>query len=184
MSKEEVAEARRLQVFQKHVRVIERMAWRNLDFEQFAESHLDFMKDLCRASPQVRKSELRATMASAKLALTPAECALFVDKVKGSISYCRTRLRNKGSGKFLPPACRALARVWARVAPKGSKKKLAAQGPEKKKLAEEDPEPEKVSEPEVPVAEKVPEATTRRNIREVFQLKEKKGATSGDRVRQ
>ena len=121
------------------------MGWKNLDAEQFAETYLDFLKDLCKACT-VRKSELRSSLRAAKMGLSPAECDLSANKVHESISYCRRRLRDRGSGIYLPQSCKALLKIWAKVETPTQKEKPA------KKAAE--PEEEK-------------------SIRDVFGLKKK-----------
>ena len=104
--------------FQEHAKDIERMSWRHMDCEQFSASFLPLLKSLAKLSTRIRKSETRRAVATAKLNLTGPEAEELTNKVSGSISYAKRKLRDAGSGKFLPPAVQALLRIWL---PKGKK---------------------------------------------------------------
>ena len=132
MSHQEVLQARRTQVLQNHSRAIERLNWKNLDAELFAETHLELLKGLLTISPQVNKSDLRMCLSAGKFSLTSSEIDLFATKVRDCIKYIRRRLRDMGSGKFLPQSCRAVLKVWTKQMPK-HKPKASAKGLSKAK---------------------------------------------------
>ena len=94
-----------------HGRAIERGGWHAMNSEEFCDSFLGLLKELGRHSLKLNKSEVRKSLANAHLRLTPAEMDHFSRKLTDSISYVKRRLRQKGSGKRLPAACRSLAKV-------------------------------------------------------------------------
>ena len=114
MPPKQVCDARLVQVVMEHAKCLERMAWKNMDAEEFAEAYIGLLKSLAKASPQVRKSEFRRAVGAARLSLSAAETDLLATKVKGSTSYARKRLRDAGSGKFLPRPVAALLKIWSR----------------------------------------------------------------------
>ena len=115
MPPKEVCDARLLQVVMEHSKSLERMSWRNMDPEEFAEGFLPFLKSLGKVSPRLRKSELLRAFLAAKLSLSAAESHLLCSKVTGSISYAKKRLRDAGSGRFLPSPVQALLKIWCRA---------------------------------------------------------------------
>ena len=111
----DVHQARLVQVIEENSKSLERMGWKNMDYEEYTDGFLSFLKGLGRVAPQnSQKSDFLAALAAAKLSLTAAEAALLAEKTKGAISYARKRARDAGSGKFLPSSIQALLRVWSR----------------------------------------------------------------------
>ena len=114
MVKQEMRDAELLEAFQLHAKAIERMSWKNQDYEQFTEAQLPLLRSLAAVRLHLPKSKLRKALHPAKLALSPAEGQLLLEKIKGSISYAKRRLRDCGSGRFLPLPVAALLRVWTK----------------------------------------------------------------------
>ena len=88
-------------IFGKHSKVLERMSWKTMDFDEFSEGYLKLLQDLARVTVRCNRRELRKGMANAHVSLTAGEMALLADKIVGTINYLKTKLRDAGSGKFL-----------------------------------------------------------------------------------
>ena len=71
--------------------------------------------------------------------LASAEVDLLVEKIKGTYTYVKRKGRDSGSGVRLPPACRALLRVW-RPLPSFSqgRRKMRKEAQEKKEEEKEE----------------------------------------------
>ena len=106
------ADPRLVQVFYDNHAMLERMGWRNMNYEEFSEGYLQVMKALGKVTQAPKKSDLRAALALSKIRLASAEVELLVEKIKGTYTYVKRKGRDSGSGARLPPACRALLRVW------------------------------------------------------------------------
>ena len=118
------ADYRLIQIFVEFAKPLERLGWRNNDCEQFANNQLPLLKSLSKASCSFKKTELRVAVQAAKLSISAAEGELLVGKIKDTVMYVRRRLRDMGSGKFLPYPCQALLKIWSRQSSqKGSKKR-------------------------------------------------------------
>ena len=115
-----------VQVFKDFAKPIERLGWKNQDSEQFCEKQLQLLKSLAKATTKLTKSFMRMTLLAAKLGISNAEADLFVEKIKGAVQYIRRRIRDSGSGKFLPAACQALLKIWSRQFTKVGKSKKKA----------------------------------------------------------
>ena len=87
--------------------VIERCGWKNMDPEQFSEH--------TGRSTRISRSDLETAIQNQKMQLTAPEVALFVEKVANSFSYTKRKLRDAGSGRFLPPSVVALQRCWKKL---------------------------------------------------------------------
>ena len=103
-----------IQIFQEHNKSLSRMAWKNMDCEEFNEGFLGLLKSLAKVTKKIRKSDLKRSLQRAKLNLTAAEGDLLVTKLFGSISFTRKKLRDAGSGKRLPPSCQTIRNIWGR----------------------------------------------------------------------
>ena len=104
-----------LQVFQQHGKTIERLGWKHMDPEEFATCFLQMLKGLGQISDRVRKSELKVIVQDGKFRLSSSEIHLFAEKVASTIKFCKQKLRDSGSGKFLPAPCVALRKIWSRT---------------------------------------------------------------------
>ena len=99
-------------LLKEHSKVIERLGWKAMDYEEVSEHLLPFLKSLAKATLKVNKAHFRKTMARAHLSLTAAEMHLFVDKICGTITWMKTKLRDMGSGTNLPGSCKIIWKVW------------------------------------------------------------------------
>ena len=120
MPPKDVLQARMVHVIEEHTKSLERMGWKNMDDEEFADAFLGFLKGLIRVVPYPTKTQIRVALAAAKLSLSAPEAALLTTKTRSAISYARKRGRDAGSGKYLPSSVKALLREWARL--EGGKK--------------------------------------------------------------
>ena len=110
--KADVRHCQLLQVFQDHRTQLERMTWKHMDPEELAGAFLGLMKSLAKVSYELPKASLRAAVKATRMAMTPAEQELLALKLRSSFTWVRKRLRDAGSGKFLPSQVVAIARVW------------------------------------------------------------------------
>ena len=83
-----------------------------MDFDEFSEGYLKLLQDLARVTVRCNKKELRKGMANSHVSLTAGEMALLADKIVGTINYLKTKLRDAGSGKFLPFPATSLLKIW------------------------------------------------------------------------
>ena len=107
-------ESKYLHVFQENSKLVERMAWKNMDVEQCSQLMLPLFKSLAKIAVYVKKSDLRCALKSAKLSLTNSEGELLLEKIKTTFTWVRRRLRDAGSGVYLPAEVKAIARVWGK----------------------------------------------------------------------
>ena len=112
---------------------IERLGWKNLDSQEMCQSYMPLLKGVAQAGLSVPKSVLKATLKEANLSLSPSELDLFVAKVRDAISWSKEKIRNSGSGAYLPSQVKVLAKLWGKG--KVMKKKVGGRPPgdEKKK---------------------------------------------------
>ena len=116
MAEKTMLEAKLVAVVQENAKMLERMSWRNMDYEEYAEAFLPFLKGLGKVSCNLTKAQISRALTVSKLALSSAETALLTEKTRGCISYIKKKIRDSGSGKFLPRACQALIRTWSKYA--------------------------------------------------------------------
>ena len=109
--KEDVIECQLKQLFVIHAKSIERLAWKNMDADQFVEAHLVMLKALLKITTSPLKSQMSVILDQVAFNLSSAEALLFAEKVKGAVSYCRKKSRDAGSGKFMPAPVQALAKL-------------------------------------------------------------------------
>ena len=148
-----------LHLFQEHAKTIERLGWKHMDAEEFGQYFINLLKGLGKISDRLRKSEVKVILAEGKFKLSPSEIHLFADKVASTVRYCKQRLRDCGSGRFLPQPCLALGKIWSRT--KTGQKFMKAKAKAQKKQSN------------TPEKKQVPTETP---IREVFGLPPKKKA--------
>ena len=160
-----VVDSKLLNVFQENSKVIERLSWKNLDTQQFAQAQLPLLKGLAQASVSLPKSLLRTSIQHAKLTLSPSECELLLEKIKNTFQWCRKRLRDAGSGVHLPMEVRAVGRLWSK-GKLGSKKK-SQKAPKKKALSVEKKD---LKEKAISVENEDPKTKANYDIRSVFGL--------------
>ena len=106
-----IAEAQ--SIFARHSKSLERMSWKSMDLEEFSEGYLKLLQDLGRQSIKVNRVELRRALSKAHLSLTPSEIRSLADKIVGTITFIKDKLRNAGSGKFLPHPVSSMLKIWA-----------------------------------------------------------------------
>ena len=104
--------------FQDYTKVIERLGWKNMDSQEFAQAHLPLLKALAKIGGSLAKSALRKGVQGARFTLTYPEADLLVEKLHGTFRWCRRRLRDAGSGVYLPGEIKAIARAWGKVTSK------------------------------------------------------------------
>ena len=97
-----------------HAKTFERMSWKAMDPLEFAEAHLEFMKSLAKYSVRINKHEFGSAVRKSKIKLTSSEVALLSEKVASCIHWLKQKLRDAGSGKFLPAPCLAIQKAWRR----------------------------------------------------------------------
>ena len=95
-----------------NAKAIERLSWKSQDFEECLEGYMPMFKALCRHSIKFNRTMLRRGCANAHLGLTPNEVDTFSEKVVAVIKYVKRRLRDRGSGKFLPGCVIAIEKIW------------------------------------------------------------------------
>ena len=98
-------------VLGEHARAIERLGWKGMDSDEFALAFLPLLKQLGRYTIKLNKTDVRKALAGAHLAVTVAEMDLYANKLCGTLSYIKRRLRDKGSGTRLPDHCKTLLKV-------------------------------------------------------------------------
>ena len=126
--------------FQDHTKVIERLGWKNMDSQEFAQAHLSLLKGLAKTGGSLAKSALRKGIQGARFTLTAPEADLLVEKLHGTLSWCRRRLRDAGSGVYLPGEIKTIARAWG---------KLSSTSKTSKKATKKDPEKAASPDPDV-----------------------------------
>ena len=82
-----------------------------MNSEEFVESNIGLLKQIGRHTLRLNKSSVRKSLARGHLQLSVAEIDFFADKLTNAISYVKRRLRDQGSGKYLPGPCRSLLKV-------------------------------------------------------------------------
>ena len=113
MPPKRVAEdARLIACFQDHSKGLERLGWKHNDAQEFLDAQLGLLKSLVRVSLSLPKSRLKMLINGAKLSLESQEVVLLIEKIRGALSYAMERLRNAGSGKFLPASVLSLSKCW------------------------------------------------------------------------
>ena len=116
-----LADARLVHAMQEHSKKLERMGWKNMDAEEFCDGFLPLLKSLARITYNLPQTTLDKVVASSKLRLTSAEEHLLATKIRDAVKYAKKKLRDAGSGKFLPLPIKALLRIWSQGS-KGKKK--------------------------------------------------------------
>ena len=162
MVKKEKVDMQILQILNDNCKAIERLGWKHLDSEQFSSFFLKMLKSLAQLTPRVTKGILKKNLSAAKLNISEAEAAHLADKVKNAYTYVREKIRNSGSGRYLPMPCRALLNIWCK---QGHGKRAA-----KKKEKLEAMGAGKADDDEMPTQKKA------QNIRETLGLGPKKKA--------
>ena len=150
-----VPDCRLVHVLQDHRTSLERLGWKNMDPEEFGLAFINLMKELGKVATQVTKVSLRIALRASRLALTAAEGDLLSSKIRSTQTWVRKKLRDAGSGKFLPRQVVAIAKVW-----RGPGKERKNKKEKKKKKDSED--------------ESVPAMPSPKKIRSLFGLPEKK----------
>ena len=122
--KELLDDAALVHCFIEHNKSIERMQWKNNDAQEFCQGCLPLLKGLSKTSPNPPKSQLRKALQAAKLSISSSEAELLIEKIRSSMKWARAKLRNSGSGAFLPAEVKTLGKLWARVKVPSKKKNL------------------------------------------------------------
>ena len=100
------------EIIYENQKLVERLAWKSMSPLEFGESMLEMMKSLAKQSVRLNFQEFRSALSKTKVAITCDEADLLIEKVKVCIKVVKQRLRDCGSGKFLPPIAVALNRIW------------------------------------------------------------------------
>ena len=82
-----------------------------MNAEEFVDTYIGMLKLIGKHTLKLNKSDVRKALARGHIALTPADMDHYSQKLCHSISYVKRRLRQQGSGKYLPSGCRALLKV-------------------------------------------------------------------------
>ena len=113
--------AQLVQIFRENEKCIERLGWKNYDSEEFAQGMWKMVKSLANIGNRFKKMDLLQALNVTKLSITSAEADLFSQKICNCFTYMKTKLRDAGSGKFLPMPCQQIRKMWSRQ-PKGKPK--------------------------------------------------------------
>ena len=151
------ADARIIPLSKENSKQLERMGWQNMSPQEFSDTHLGILKGLARVLVSIPKSQLRYCIKESNLTLEVQERELLVEKIRSAMSWCKDKLRNAGSGKFLPGPCKALSRALK---------------PAKRKAPPKDKDEQQVVD--------IKEKPTPAQIRQSFGLADKKNTTTLD----
>ena len=72
-------------------------------------------KEFCQGCLSLPKSKLRQAITAAKLSISSSKAELLIEKNRKSMRWARAKLRNSGSGVFLPAEVKTLGKLWARA---------------------------------------------------------------------
>ena len=102
---------------------LERLAWKGMDPMEFTEAFLPLLKSIAAHSVRIKKVDFGSAVRKCKTSLTSAEIDLLTEKVSTSIYSVKKRLRDAGSGAFLPAAVISMRKAWKKHETKPKAKK-------------------------------------------------------------
>ena len=109
-------------------KALERMTWKSMDLLEFAESYSNLFKSLGKYTVRLNKVSFGTAVRLCKTQLSPSEIDTLTHKVLATITHIKQRLRDAGSGKFLPPVVVAMEKVWRKHESRPKKVKHVAKG--------------------------------------------------------
>ena len=96
----------------QHAKAIERLSWKTQDVQECLEGHMPLFRALASHTIKLNRVEVRKACANAHLALSPSEIYTFSEKLVSVVKWVKTRLRDRGSGKYLPQCVINIEKIW------------------------------------------------------------------------
>ena len=110
-------------IIQENTKLLERLAWKAMDAEEFMEHFSTLMRAFARHTIRLSRPDVRQALCDLKVTMSPSEQDLFVEKLAGAWKYIKRRHRDASSKRFMPSTSMAVYKLWQRHHGKKSRTK-------------------------------------------------------------